>query len=146
MSKTIIIGSDHGGLNLKKHLVSALESWGLTVLDQGPTCAESCDYPNFAAKVAQLVAKEKGQGILICGTGQGMAMTANRFPGIRAAVCTDEFMARMARAHNNANVLCLGERVLGFGSAESIVKAYLETEFEGDRHQRRIDLIETVSK
>jgi ribose 5-phosphate isomerase B len=146
MAKTIIIGSDHGGFNLKKHLVAALESWGVNVLDLGPDCAESCDYPEFAAKVAQKVLDGEGLGILICGTGLGMSMAANRFSGVRAAVCTNEFMARMCRAHNDANVLCLGERVIGIGTAEGIVKAYLETEFEGDRHKRRIDLIETVSK
>ncbi|KAB1439104.1 ribose 5-phosphate isomerase B [Pseudodesulfovibrio senegalensis] len=146
MAKTIIIGSDHGGFNLKKHLVALLESWGYTVLDQGPDRAESCDYPEFAAKVAKRVLDGEGQGILICGTGLGMSMAANRFSGVRAAVCTNEFMARMCRAHNDANVLCLGERVIGIGTAEGIVKAYLETEFEGDRHKRRIDLIETVSK
>lgn len=146
MAKTIIIGSDHGGFNLKKHLVAALESWGINVLDQGPDCAESCDYPEFAAKVAQKVLDGEGLGILICGTGLGMSIAANRFSGVRATVCTNEFMARMSRAHNDANVLCLGERVIGVGTAEGIVKAYLETEFEGDRHKRRIDLIETVSK
>ncbi len=146
MAKTIIIGSDHGGFNLKKHLVAVLESWGMNVLDMGPDCAESCDYPEFAASVAKKAANGEGLGILICGTGLGMSITANRFPGVRATVCTNEFMARMARAHNDANVLCLGERVIGIGVAEGIVKAYLETEFEGDRHKRRIDLIETVSK
>ncbi|WP_147819321.1 ribose 5-phosphate isomerase B [Salidesulfovibrio onnuriiensis] len=146
MVKKIIIGSDHGGFNLKRHLVEFLKGQGVDVVDEGPESAESCDYPVFAAKVAQKVSREGCLGILICGTGQGMAMTANRFEGVRAAVCTNEFMARMARAHNDANVLCLGERVIGIGTAEGVVQAYLETEFEGDRHKRRIDLIETVGK
>lgn len=146
MATRIIIGSDHGGFNLKKYIVQVLEKRGVEVDDQGPDCTDSCDYPHFAAKVAKKVVDEDVLGILICGTGQGMAMTANRFSGVRAAVCTNEFTARMARAHNDANILCMGERVIGIGTAESIVNAFLDTEFEGDRHKRRIDLIETVGK
>lgn len=146
MGKRIIIGSDHGGFALKQQLINTLEFWGVEVVNEGPDCTDSCDYPLFAAKVARKVVEEDALGILICGTGLGMSMAANRFSGVRAAVCTNEYMARMARAHNDANVLCLGERVIGLGAAEGIVKAYLETEFEGDRHKRRIDLIETVVK
>lgn len=145
MSRTIVIGSDHGGFAMKQALVQKLKEWGYEVDDQGPASAESCDYPVFAGKVAERVGKDV-LGILICGTGQGMAMTANRYPNVRAAVCTNEFMANQARAHNDANILCLGERVIGLGVAESVLKAFLDTEFEGGRHQRRVDLIDTISK
>ncbi|MBG0791737.1 MAG: ribose 5-phosphate isomerase B [Desulfovibrionaceae bacterium] len=146
MSKTIVIGSDHGGYNLKSVIIKALADWGYAVEDQGPDCLDSCDYPLYAAKVCNRL-KEDGDtlGVLICGTGQGMVMTANRM-GIRAALCTNEFHARMGREHNDARCLCLGERVTGQGLALSILKVFLETEFEGDRHQRRIDLIDTVSQ
>jgi len=146
MSKTIVIGSDHGGFNLKKVLIEALQDWGYTVEDEGPDCLDSCDYPLFAAKVVDKIkADNKKLGVLICGTGQGMTMTANRM-GVRAALCTNEFLARMSREHNDARILCLGERVTGQGVALGILKAFLETDFGGDRHQRRIDLIDTVSK
>ncbi|CCH49745.1 ribose 5-phosphate isomerase B [Pseudodesulfovibrio piezophilus] len=146
MSKTIVIGSDHGGFNLKKVLIEALQDWGYTVEDEGPDCLDSCDYPLFAAKVVDKIkADNEKLGVLICGTGQGMTMTANRM-GVRAALCTNEFLARMSREHNDARILCLGERVTGQGVALGILKAFLETDFGGDRHQRRIDLIDTVSK
>lgn len=144
-AKKIVIGSDHGGFALKTHLVKALWERGVKVVDAGPECAESCDYPIYARKVAEHV-RGGGLGILICGTGLGMSMAANRFRGVRAALCTDEYMARMARAHNNANILCLGERVIGFGLAEGVVDAFLNTEFEGDRHLRRINLIEDITE
>ena len=144
--KTIAIGSDHGGFHLKQACIKALADWGYEVLDQGPDCLDSCDYPVFAAKVADLVKTDDGMlGVLICGTGQGMTMTANRL-GVRAALCTNEFLARMAREHNDARILCLGERVTGQGLALSILKTFLETGFGGDRHQRRIDLIDTLAK
>ncbi|GAB7024551.1 ribose 5-phosphate isomerase B [Salidesulfovibrio brasiliensis] len=146
MSKTIVIGSDHGGFNLKQTLIDTLEGWGYTVKDEGPHSPESCDYPVFAAKVVKSVREEGTLGVLVCGSGQGMAMTANRFSGIRAALCTNEFHARMGRAHNNANVLCMGERVTGVGLATDILKVFLETEFEGDRHKRRVDLIDSIEK
>lgn len=144
--KTIVIGSDHGGYNLKQVCIKALEEWGYPVQDEGPDCLDSCDYPLFAAKVATEVKTDDDKlGVLICGTGQGMTMTANRM-GVRAALCTNEFLARMAREHNDARILCLGERVTGQGLALEILKAFLETGFGGERHQRRIDLIDTVSK
>lgn len=146
MSKTIVIGSDHGGYNLKSVFVGALKEWGYAVEDEGPDCLDSCDYPLFAAKVCQKIKEDDSKlGVLICGTGQGMTMTANRM-GVRAALCTNEFLARMAREHNDARVLCMGERVTGQGLALEILKAFLETGFGGDRHQRRIDLIDTVAK
>jgi ribose 5-phosphate isomerase B len=151
MPKTVIIASDHGGLALKGALVQALRQAGHQVDDLGPDCTGSCDYPVFAEKLCQRLidAGEEAQdgrmlGILVCGTGLGMSMSANRHAGIRAAVCTCEFMARMARAHNNANVLCLGERVVGPGLGLDIAKAFLSSGFEGGRHLRRIELFDTA--
>lgn len=146
MKQTIVIGSDHGGHNLKTVFIGKLKEWGYAVEDQGPDCLDSCDYPLYAAKVCNRL-KEDGAklGVLICGTGQGMTMTANRM-GIRAALCTNEFHARMAREHNDARILCMGERVTGQGVALDILKVFLKTGFGGDRHKRRIDLIDTVSK
>jgi len=152
MTKTIILASDHGGFALKSVLVQALRKVECVIEDLGPDCTNSCDYPAYADKLSKrlLDAGEEGQngsvlGLLICGTGLGMSMAANRHPGIRAAVCTNEFMARMARAHNNANVLCLGERVVGQGLALEIVRAFMDAPFEGGRHLRRIEQFETHS-
>ena len=145
MADKVIVGSDHGGLELKEFLKDVLGKRGVAVEDVGCHSSSSCDYPDFAKDLAKKVLDEGAPGtlgILVCGTGLGMSMTANRIPGIRAAVCTSEYMARMARAHNDANVLCLGERVIGKGLAESILDAFLATEFEGGRHLRRIQAIE----
>lgn len=141
--QTIVIASDHGGFQLKTFLKDKLAAAGHVVEDLGPDCTASCDYPPFAQKMAQRVLAGGCLGILICGTGLGMSMTANRRPGIRAALCGNEFMARMARLHNDANVLCLGERVTGQGLALSITDAFVAASFEGGRHQRRLDLMET---
>jgi ribose 5-phosphate isomerase B len=150
---TILLASDHGGYALKSVLVQALRKVQCVVEDMGPENTSSCDYPAYAEKLCQrlLESGEDGQngqvlGILICGTGLGMSMAANRHPGIRAAVCTSEFTARMARAHNNANVLCLGERVLGQGLALEIMRAFLAAPFEGGRHLRRIEQFETYTQ
>ncbi len=133
------IATDHGGVRLRDHLLERMREWGLTVENLGTDSEESVDYPDFAAKVAQGVAEGLyATGVLVCGTGLGMSMMANRFRGVRAAVCTSGYMARMTRAHNDANILCLGERVLGFGEAEDILQTFLLTGFEGGRHQRRI--------
>lgn len=145
MVTKVIVGSDHGGLTLKAALTRFLEAKGVGVEDVGCHSDASCDYPTFAKDVAQKVLDEGGGqtvGILVCGTGLGMSMAANRFPGIRAALCLNEYMARMARAHNDANVLCLGERTTGIGLAESILEAFLTAVFEGGRHLRRIQAIE----
>ncbi|MBN2141238.1 MAG: ribose 5-phosphate isomerase B [Desulfovibrionaceae bacterium] len=142
---SVVIASDHGGFGLKKTLVGRLAARRIEVLDLGPDCAETCDYPVFAKRAVRKVLELEARGclgVLICGTGLGMSMTANRFPGIRAAVCVNEYMARMARAHNNANLLCLGERVVGPGLAVAILDVFLSTAFEGGRHQARINLIE----
>lgn len=144
MSRPLFLGSDHAGLTLKAFLAAYLAKAGYRITDLGPQDATSVDYPDYAKAVCRRVLDTpESLGILICGTGLGMSMAANRMPGIRAAVCVNEFLARMARQHNNANVLCLGERVVGQGLAASIVDVFLNTAFEGGRHQRRIDGIET---
>ena len=144
MSKTVFLGSDHAGLELKTVVAAHLAAAGHTVVDLGPSEAKSVDYPDFAKAVCAKVLETTGScGILICGTGIGMSMAANRIPGIRAALCVNEYLARMTRLHNDANVLCLGERVIGQGLAASIVDVFLDTAFEGGRHQRRVDMIET---
>lgn len=142
MSKIVCIGSDHAGLALKNILVPFLNGLGYTVEDMGPATTDSCDYPVYAEKVCAKVLETGMPGILICGTGIGMSMAANRHQGIRAALCTNEFHARLTRQHNNANVLCLGERVTGPGIAMELAKLFLETPFEGGRHQRRVDLFD----
>lgn len=144
MSKPVIyIGADHAGYPLKEFIKEYLKNKGYLVEDQGTDSTESTDYPMYAKRVCNKVLSEHALGILICGTGTGMCMTANKFRGIRAAPCTNEYLASMARRHNFANVLCLGERVVGQGLAASIVDAFLQAEFEGGRHQRRIDQIES---
>ncbi len=143
MSQHIHIASDHAGLALKDTIKAHLEKQGFTVQDHGTHNTESCDYPVFAQSLCQaLINKEQEKGILICGTGVGMSIMANRYAHIRAALCGNEFQARATRQHNNANVLCLGERVTGPGLAISMVDIFLTTPFEGGRHQRRIDMFE----
>jgi ribose 5-phosphate isomerase B len=138
----VIIASDHAGLELRRELVSALQELRVEVEDVGPTTNASVDYPDFAKAVCKAVAAGQYQyGVLVCGTGIGMSITANKYRGIRAALCTSEFEARMTRAHNDANVLCLGQRVVGAGLARSIVEAFVATPFEGGRHQKRLDKI-----
>lgn len=140
----IAIGCDHGGYALKQEIIAHLEDRGLDYKDFGCYTDESCDYPVYGRLVGQAVADgECEQGILICGTGLGISMAANKMPGIRAAVCTDCFCAEATRQHNDANVLCLGGRVVGPGLALKIVDTFLDTPFSGDeRHLRRINLIE----
>ena len=139
----IVIASDHAGVDLKVRIFEDLRDGGHEIHDLGPADSSSVDYPDFGHKVAAaVVAGEAETGILICGTGIGMSMTANRHPGVRAALCHDAFTAEMARRHNDANVLCMGARSTGPGVAEQVVRIFLETPFEGGRHQRRVDLIE----
>lgn len=139
----VYLGSDHAGYNLRKVLVQHLCEKGHDTRDLGTYSTESCDYPIFSQRVCEKVREEKGSfGILICGTGIGMNMAANRYKGIRAALCTCEFQARASRQHNNANILCLGERVTGQAVALDIADIFLDTLFEGGRHQRRIDLFD----
>lgn len=141
---TLIIASDHAGFDLKDNITALLHQSGRAVEDLGAHSRDSCDYPIKARELCRKVIDTGNLGILICGTGQGMAMAANRIPGIRAALCLNEYMARTAREHNNANVLCLGSRVLGTELARSIVLAFLAAEFEGQRHQRRVDQIDAL--
>ena len=136
----IVTGSDHAGFELKQALKGFLESQGHTVEDKGTLVKERCDYPDYAAAVAGAVATGEAEwGLLICGSGIGMSMSANKVAGIRAAVVSDAFSARATRQHNNANILCLGERVVGVGLAQEILSAWLSAEYEGGRHQTRID-------
>lgn len=137
----IAIGSDHGGFDLKAHLVAKLQLDGHQVIDLGCNSINSVDYPNFADAVCGQVRGGNAEcGILICGTGIGMSLAANRYRDIRAALCHDEFTARLSREHNNANVLCLGGRVLGLGVAEAIVEKWLASDFSGGRHQMRVNM------
>ncbi len=141
----IAIGSDHAGLVLKAAIVARLRATGHEVDDLGTLTADSCDFPVYAKAVANgVVSGAYTRGVLVCGTGQGMAMTANRVPGVRAAVVADTFSARMTAAHNDCNVLCLGARVVGEGLALDIVDAWMATPFEGGRHARRVAMIETT--
>lgn len=141
----IVIGSDHGGLELKEAVKAVLASRGMDVEDYGTANSDSVDYPDFAEKVAVAVSRgEVDLGILICGTGIGMSIVANKFPGVRAALATDEFMAQMAKEHNNANILVLGGRVLSKDLATKMVNVWLDTAYEGGRHQRRLDKIDQV--
>ena len=139
MSMEIIIGSDHGGFELKEEIKQFLLKQGYKVDDKGCDSKECCDYPIYAKKVADDVIKKKAVGILFCGTGLGMCMTANKKKGIRAAVCYDEFTAEMARQHNDANVLCLGGRTTKKEMAKKIARKFLETPFSNEeRHKKRI--------
>ncbi len=141
----LIIGSDHGGLEMKDALVKVLSSRNLDVNDCGTDNGDSVDYPDFAEKVAGAVSRgEAERGILVCGTGIGMSIVANKFPGVRAALATDEFMAQMAKEHNNANILVLGGRVLSVELATKMVNVWLDTAYEGGRHQLRLDKITQV--
>jgi len=138
----IAIGCDHGGYDLKNLIVESLQAGGLETVDLGTYSEQSVDYPDFSNKVCECVRSGQcDRGILICGTGIGMSIAANRYRDIRAALCHEAFTARMSREHNNANVLCLGARVIGTEIALDIVKVWIHTEFSGGRHQRRLDLL-----
>lgn len=139
----IAIGSDHAGFDLKGEILSFLCMEGCDIQDMGTFSPDSVDYPDYAHLVVREMLEGRADlGILICGTGIGMSITANRYPGIRAALCTDAFMARLSREHNDANVLCLGARVVGVGLALDIVNAWINASFAGGRHQRRVEKIE----
>ncbi len=140
----IAIGCDHAAVNLKKAIMAHLDEKQIPYVDLG-TDGTSCDYPVIAKAVCETVLSGKAErGILLCGTGIGMSIAANKFKGIRAAVCNDCFSARYTRLHNNANVLCMGERVIGQGLALELVDIFLETGYEGGRHQRRLDIISDI--
>ncbi|WP_238906077.1 ribose 5-phosphate isomerase B [Clostridium sp. YIM B02506] len=143
----IAIGCDHGGYNLKGEIINYLESKSIEYKDYGTFTKESCDYPDYALNVAEaVVSKEYDFGILICGTGIGISIAANKVPGVRAALCSDTFSAHATREHNNANILALGERVVGPGLAIDIVDTFLNSKFQGDRHQNRIDKITKIEE
>lgn len=146
MKKNLItIGSDHAGYELKLKIIGHLKERGIDVIDVGTDSPASCDYPEFAHRVCKNVQDGVTElGILICGTGIGMSMAANKHLGIRAATCSDTFSARLTRQHNDANVLCFGERVVGYGLACDLVDNFIDTEFEGGKHQRRVDLITAI--
>lgn len=141
----LAIAADHAGVALKAELVAELRKLGHEVIDLGPDSTASVDYPDFATRVTALVVKgTPALGILICGTGIGMSIAANKVHGIRAAICRTEFEARATRQHNDANVLCLGQRVTGGGVALEIAKVFLTTAFEGGRHQARVDKVKAL--
>lgn len=138
----IAIGADHAGFPLKQHLIATLARLGHVVQDRGTHSEAAADYPPICADVARLVTSGKAdRGIVIGGSGQGEQMAANKIRGARAALCNDLYTARMSRAHNDANVLAIGGRIVAFGLAEEIVAVWLETPFDGGRHQRRVDQI-----
>jgi ribose 5-phosphate isomerase B len=143
MSRPLAIASDHAGFELKEHLKKALERSGIPFEDLGTHSPDSVDYPDYAKKVAEAIASGRAErGLLVCGSGQGMAMTANRYPQVRAALAADEETAKLSREHNDANVLALGGRVVDPARAERIVKVWLETPFAGGRHATRVAKIE----
>jgi len=143
----IAIGSDHAGFGLKEDVLEHLKGLKYDVVDCGTYNTESVDYPDFGEKVSSMVsAGEVERGILICGTGLGMSMVANKFPNVRAALCNDLFSAKMSRLHNDANVLVLGGRIIGKDLAAEIVRTWMSTAFEGDRHMRRLNKIKKIEE
>lgn len=143
----IAIGCDHGGLHLKQEITELVTTLGHEVEDFGTHSTESCDYPDIAEPVAHAVTEGKAdRGILICGTGIGIGISANKIKGIRASLCHDSFSAKYSRLHNDANILTMGERVIGPGLAKDIVTIWLNTEFEGGRHARRVEKISALEK
>ena len=143
----IAIGAAHAGYALTQALIAHLSARGAEVTDLGTHSEASCDYPDFAHAVCKRIQDGSAAlGILVCGTGIGMSMAANKHPGIRAAACSDTYSARLTRMHNNANVLCIGARVVGEGLACDLADAFLDAEFEGGKHQRRIDLITAIEQ
>ncbi|MDF2607333.1 MAG: ribose 5-phosphate isomerase [Bacillales bacterium] len=138
----VAIASDHGGLNIRKEIIALMEEMGIEYIDFGPSSSDSVDYPDFAFPVAEGVAKgEFDKGILVCGTGIGMSIAANKVPGIRCALVHDTFSAKATREHNDTNILAMGERVIGPGLARDIAKIWLSTNFEGGRHEARVNKI-----
>lgn len=145
MSKKIAFACDHGGYELKATIINWLNDNGYEVVDFGCDSTASVDYPDYALPASQAVAKgECNLGILVCGTGIGMSLCANKVKGIRAACCSETFSAKMTRLHNNSNILCFGARVVGAGIALDLVKNFVETEFEGDRHIKRVEKVMAI--
>lgn len=143
----IAIACDHGALNLKRQIISYLEEKGYEYVDFGTNSFDSCDYPDFALPAAEAVADGSCErGIVVCSTGIGVSIVANKVPGVRCAHCHDSYCAKYTRLHNDANMLAMGEKVVGVGYALEIVETFLTTPFEGGRHQRRVDKITAVEK
>ncbi len=143
----IALGGDHRGFALKTRIIDQLQQWGHETVDLGPNSADSVDYPDFAEAVATRVASgEADRGILICGSGLGMCIAANKVPGIRAATCHDELSAEMSRRHNDLNVMCLSADRIGKNPIEDMIRVWLETGFDGGRHQNRVDKITSLEK
>ena len=143
--KKIAIASDHGGVDLKESVIAQLIDKNWEVDDLGPANDDSVDYPDYGVKLVEAILENNiERGILICGTGLGMSIVVNRFPGIRGTLCTDVYTAKMGRKHNDSNILILGGRVIGKGLASEIVETWLITNFEGGRHQRRLDKINEI--
>ncbi|MBE6661988.1 MAG: ribose 5-phosphate isomerase B [Ruminococcaceae bacterium] len=144
-NKNILIGSDHAGYELKLKVIEHLQELGYTPIDVGNDSLESCDYPVFANRLCVGIKEGKAPlGILVCGTGIGMSLVANKHKGIRAACCSDTFSARLTREHNDANVLCFGSRVVGMGLAFDLVDNFLAAEYQGGKHAKRVDMITAV--
>lgn len=144
--KTLFVGSDHAAFEEKQLLVTWLTELGYRVVDCGTKSAESVDYPTYAQAVAKEVAHERGEGILLCGSGIGVSMVANRFQNVRAALCRTPHDAVLSRQHNNSNILCLGARVHDFSELQEITRAWLEASFEGGRHERRVALFNSLGE
>jgi len=143
MSKKFYIATDHAGYAVKAYIKDIVTALGHEIVDLGPDSADRVDYPDFAKKCAQAVVADQGSfGILVCGTGIGISISANKVPGIRAALCHDHYTAKLTREHNDANILCFGERVVGKGIIEEMITVFAETEFEGGRHADRVAKIE----
>ena len=146
MSKKFYIATDHAGFALKNHVKAFVTQLGHEIIDLGPDSDDRVDYPDFAKKCADAVIADEGSfGILICGTGIGISIAANKVPGIRAALCHDTYTAKLTRQHNDANILCFGERVVGKGVIEDMIETFASTEFEGGRHAGRVAKIEGCS-
>mgnify|MGYP002517421520 CR=1 FL=1 len=143
----VAIGCDHGGLNIKNAIIEYLKENGIEFTDFGCYTEESVDYPIYGYKVAKEVSDNSDTlGVLCCGTGIGISMSANKVKGIRAAVCTNEFMAEMTRRHNNSNIICMGGRIIDEAMAVKLTDIFLNTEFEGDRHTKRVDMITAIEE
>ena len=144
-NKNILIGSDHAGYELKLKVIEHLRELGYTPIDVGNDSLESCDYPIFANRLCEGIQEGKAPlGILVCGTGIGMSLVANKHKGIRAACCSDTFSARLTREHNDANVLCFGSRVVGMGLAFDLVDNFLSAKYQGGKHAKRVEMITAV--
>ena len=143
----IAIGNDHVAVEMKNHITKYLEEKGHEIVNFGTDSTDRCDYPVYGKRVAEAVASgECERGILICGTGIGISLAANKVKGIRAAVCSESYSAKLTRQHNDANIIAFGARVIGIATAEMIVDEFINTEYEGGRHQRRIDMITAIER